>query len=253
MKRKAMIIIAIVIAVFLCTGIVLAKTMKPDLAYKDLSDEDIVLKTKIAEISDTKVDFRHNKQEEVQGKKYDISFSEFNSNESAVRQVVYKNDLNDEFKYNIKTGKLYEFDIDSIVVEKTEDSIDIDTAHKIALEYLPKNCNIDEYTQRAYKETESGYFFWYERYIGKYSTMDSFSIVVGFDGLVVSYKDATEDIDWKKIDIDEKHINAKIKEYADKHGISQIQGDYVCLYKEKVCVWCSFGDEYEDITCIALE
>ena len=253
MKKKIFIIVVILIVMCLCTCAVVAKTTNLNFYQKDLTEQDIELKTKIAEISDTKADFRHNKQERIQNKTHDISFEKFNSTNSAVRLAIYTNAAGDEFEYDLKTGKLVQVEMDSNVVVKTDDSIDIDTAHKIALEYFPDDCDINDYKQLAYDEREKGYFFWYARYIGEYWTMDSFSMMVGYDGSIVSYKDTTDDINWKKLDIDEKYINAKIQEYAKKKGITQIKGDYVCIYKGKVCIYCTYGNEYESITNIPLE
>ena len=241
MKKKIFIIISILIVICLCAGVVVAKTINLNFSQKDLTEQDKELKTKIAEISDTKVDFRHNKQEILDNKTYNLSFKEFNSENSAIREVIYTNDVGDEFKYSVKTGVLTEADINSNVVEKASDSIDIDTAHRITLEHFPKNCDIKEYTQIAYKEMEKGYFFWYRRYIGKYKTMDVFSMTVGYDGRIVTLHDTTKDIDWKNLDIDEDYIDSKIQEYASENGITEITGDYISTHQGKVCVWCSYG------------
>lgn len=241
MKKRTMLIISILLIMCLCTGAVVAKTIYPNISKKDLTEEDVALKTKIAEISDTKVDFRHNKQEILDNKTYNLSFKEFNSENSAIREVIYTNDVGDEFKYSVKTGVLTEADINSNVVEKASDSIDIDTAHRITIEHFPKNCDIKEYTQIAYKEMEKGYFFWYRRYIGKYKTMDVFSMTVGYDGRIVTLHDTTKDIDWKNLDIDEDYIDSKIQEYASENGITEITGDYISTHQGKVCVWCSYG------------
>lgn len=241
MKKRTIVIISILLSICLCTGVVCAKVIKFNGSFADLSEEDKELKTKIAEISDTKVDFRHNKQETFENETYDVSFKEFNSENSEIREIIYANDLGDEFKYDIKTGKLCEARIISKVVEKNDNSIDVETAHKIALEYFPKNIDVSQYTQIASKEMEKGYFFWYRRYIGKYETMDGFSVTVGYDGAIVTYHDTTDCIDWKKLDIDEDYIDSKIQEYASENGITEITGDYISTHQGKVCVWCSYG------------
>lgn len=253
MKKRTIVIISILLAVCLCTGVVCAKVIKFNNSFANLSEEDKELKTKIAEISDTKVDFRHNKQETFENQTYDISFKEFNSEESAVREIIYTNDLGDEFKYDIKTGKLCEARIISKVVEKNDNSIDVETAYKIAAGYFPKNIDVSQYTQIASKEMEKGYFFWYRRYIGKYETIDGFSMTVGYDGTIVTYHDATYCIDWDKLDIDEEYIDSKIQEYASQNGITEITGEYVSLYHGKLCVECKYGDKYTSFTTIPLE
>lgn len=247
MKKRTIVIISILLSICLCTGAVCVKVIKFNDSFADLSEEDKELKTKIAEISDTKVDFRHNKQEILDNKTYNLSFKEFNSENSAIREVIYTNDVGDEFKYSVKTGVLTEADINSNVVEKASDSIDIDTAHRITLEHFPKNCDIKEYTQIAYKEMEKGYFFWYRRYIGKYKTMDVFSMTVGYDGAIVTYHDTTDCIDWKKLDINEKYVDTQIQKYATSKGIADIKGDYIYINQGKVCVACIVGEYAIDI------
>ena len=253
MKKRTRLIILFLLIACLCTGAVVAKTIYPNISQKDLTQEDIVLKTKISEISDTKVDFRHNKQEILENKTYNLSFKEFNSKNSAIRQVVYTNDVGDEFKYSIETGVLTEANIDSNIVEKTSGSIDIDTAHKIMLEHFPENCAVEDYKQLSYVEREKGYFFWYKRYIGKYETMDGFSMTIGFDGAIITLHDTTNDIDWEELDIDEEYIDAKIQKYASENGITEITGDYVYLYQGKLCIECEYGDKYTSFTAIPLE
>lgn len=253
MKKKIFIIISILIVMCLCAGVVVAKTINLNFSQKDLTEQDKELKTKIAEISDTRVDFRHNKQETFENQTYDISFKKFNSENSEIREIIYANDFGDEFKYEVETGKLCEARIISKVVEKNENSIDIETAHKIAVERFPKKSDISQYTQIASKEMEKGYFFWYKRYIGKYETVDGFSMTVGYDGAIVTYHDTTDSIDWDKLDIDEKYIDTKIQEFATQKGITKIKGDYVCMYQGKVCILCSYGDEYTSVTYVSLE
>ena len=253
MKRRMVIFIAVFIAICLCTGVVVAKTIYLDFSQQDLTEQDIELKTQIAKISDTKVDFRHYKQETFENKKYDISFKEFNSEDSAVRKVVYTNDLGDEFKYDIETGNLVEADIDSNIVVKTADSIDIDTAHKIMLEHLPKDCDINKYTCSTYKEKDNGYRFSYTRYIGKYFTSESFNMTIAYNGAIIDFWDSTNSINWKNLEIDEEYIDTKIQEYARQNGITKIKGYDVCMYQGKVCVWCSYGDEYTSVTAVSLE
>lgn len=253
MKRKVALIIAIVVAVGVCVGTVFAEQLiNPSISLEGLSTEDKALKTKIAKYSDTKVDFRHNKQEIVQGKAYDISFLELND-ETDPSKVIYGNNSGDEFEYDIETGKLYYATIDSNVVEKTDDSIDIEAAHKIALSFFPEDCDIKEYDDYSSREGNNGYYFCYTRYIGQYMTTDSFSITIGFDGSVVNVRDSTDEFDGKNIDFDEEFVNSKIQEFAKEKGIAQIQGDVILVSEGKTRVSCSFGEDYHNIIEIPLE
>lgn len=251
MNKKIIAIIIGVIVVSICAtaGIVYANNgiiLKEKLA--NLSEEDKAVKTKIAKYSDTKIDFRNNMQEEISGEKHDIHFVEVN--EYDTEAVVYKNDLGDEFEYNIETGKLCEAVITSNIVEKTDDSIDIDTAYKIAMNLLPEDVNIDEYTEYAHYETNKGYYFRYIRYFGKYSSTDSFSAIIGFDGSIVSLNDHTHEFKGKNIDFDEKYITAKIDEFAKENNATNIRYDNATVVVEqgKLCVDISYDVEYADGT-----
>lgn len=249
MNKKIIAVIIGVIIVSICAtvGIVYANNIRiSEEQIENLTEEDKVVKTEIAKYSDTKMDFRKNMQEEISGKKHDIHFVEVN--EYNTKKVVYKNDLEDEFEYNIETGKLCEAVIYSNVVKKTDDSINIDEAHKIAMKLLPKDVNLNEYTQYAYRETNKGYFFWYIRYFGKYRSTDSFSATIGFDGSVVSLSDSTHIFNGKNIDFDEKYITAKIDEFAKENGAVNVKYDYatVLIDHGKICVDISYDIEQED-------
>ena len=118
------------------------------------------------------------------------------------------------------------------------------------MELLPDEVDLDEYTQYAYRETNKGYFFWYIRYFGKYSSTDSFSATIGFDGSIVSLSDSTHIFNGKDIDFDENYITAKIDEFVKEEGAVNIRYDYstVLLSRGKVCVDISYDIEYDDGT-----
>ena len=242
MNRKFALIIALLLVVCVCAGVVFADHLIVDESFKNLSVEDQAVKTEIAKYSDTKIDFRKNMQKKILDETYDVSFVKVNEYNSD--KVVYTNDLGDEFEFDVKTGKLCEAVISSNRVSKNEDSIDIDTAHKIALELLPKDINIDEYTQYAYRETNKGYFFWYQRYIGKYRTTDSFSATIGFDGSVIDLSDSTHEFSNKNMNFDEEYVTLKIDEFAKENGADSVDFDHatVLMSNGKVCV--SVGYEY---------
>ena len=215
------------------------KTAVKENELQPLTDDDKKVKAKIAEYSDTVVDFRQKKQENIQGKNYDISFVKFNSNEDP-NKIIYENSLGDSFEYDIETGKLCNITLESNVVEKTVDSIDIDAAHKIALEYFPKDCNINEYTNDMSRECDDGYIFYYTRYVGKYMTTDAFRIVIGFDGSIVDINDATDVFEGKNINFDESYVDEKIAEYTQGKDDLEL-GMVVILQNEgKICADCSF-------------
>lgn len=243
MNRKFALIIALLLAICVCASVVFADHLIVDnKSFENLSAEDKAVKTEISKYSDTKIDFKKNMQKKIQDETYDISFIKVNEYNSD--KVIYENDLGDEFEFDVKTGKLCEAVINSNRVSKSEDSIDIDTAHKIALELLPKDVNIDEYVQYAYRQTSKGYFFWYIRYIGKYRTTDSFSATIGFDGSVIDLSDSTHEFSDKNMNFDEEYVTLKIDEFVKENGADSVDFDHatVLMSDGKVCV--SVGYEY---------
>lgn len=241
MKKKFAFIIALSLSVIVCIGVVFAANVADNGSLKEilqpLTEEDKALQAEIAKYSDTKVDFRYNKQEKVQDKIFDISFSEFNSF-SKPRRAIYKNDLDDEFEYDIATGKLIHMTLNSNITKKTNDSIDIDSAQKLALTFFPKVRNIDDYERYICVETSSGYAFWYRKNIGKYAIDDEFRIEIGFDGAVIYISDLTEVFAGKSLDFDEKFLDSKIEAFAKENDAVNIDYEHatITLRDGKLCL-----------------
>ena len=253
MKRKLAYILALCIITSVCIGMVFATNdayNTPTIVESELTVEDKALQTQIAMYSDTKVDFRYNKQEKLLDETYEIYFSKFNS-EYNPTQLTYTNDSGDEFNYKIETGKLVNVVFNSNIVKKTDDSIDINTAHKLALKYFPKDLEINQYTKNIYEEDEDGYVFWYTRYIGKYQTTDAFRIKMSFEGKPIYITYATKLTDAinlstnKKVSFDEEFITSKIKNFEKENNIENADYDnaivltkdgkfYVSIYYETV-------------------
>lgn len=205
---------------------------------KPLTEEDKFLKAEIAKHGSTTVDFRHGKQVTIQGKKYDIAFEKFNTKINPSK-IVYTSDKGDSFEYDIKTGELCNVTIKSNIVEKTNESIDMATAHKIALEYFPNDCDINEYTNTKLIESKDGYAIWYTKYIGQYMTTDAFCVKVGFDGSLVYINDATNVFDGKTIDFNEDFVTAKIQDFLNQKEGLEISNAVILVEDDVVCVDCS--------------
>lgn len=228
--KKTLSIILTLFLLFALTGCngTAADNSSPKEILQPLTEEDKALQAEIAKHSNTKVDFRYNRQEKLGDVTYNMSFLEI---KSIGNGVIYTNELGDEFKYDIDTGEIVNVVLDSNVVTKTESSIDIDTAHKIALEYFPKDKDINEYKQSIYKEDEDGYVIWYTRYIGKYQTTDAFRIKLSFEGKPIYITYATKLTNAiklstnKKLNFDEEFITSKIKNYEEGKGITNVDYD----------------------------
>ncbi len=193
-----------------------------------LSDEDRAVNEEIAKYVETEVVFRANKQEVVNGKTFNLKFSKVK--DYIPDGVIYSNDLGDTFEYDIKTGKLREAIMDSLITEKTVESIDKDTALKCAAEYAATKCDINNYTLTLDREDEEGYSFVYVRYIAGYRSTDRLSLSVGFDGKITHVGDTTDVFLGKNINYDKAFIDSKIKEHADE---SKVDWNSVKIYVEK--------------------
>ena len=187
-------------------------------ATETLSAEDKKVQNEIAKYSSANVDFRNKKHESLNGKDFDLTFSEIESVDN-INRVIYKNNSDDEFAYNIGNGKLRYAVINSAVTTKTEKSVDKQTAQQIATEYVSAKLNIADYKIDNYKETDDGHYFCFVRYIGGYPSTDKYSIQIGFDGSVVYISDFTDTFDGKKIDYDKAFIDEKIKANTDESKV----------------------------------
>lgn len=209
----------------------------------NLTVEDKVVKAEIEKYSDTTIDFRNNKQEKIGEKTYNLSFEKVDSM-SNFENITYKNELDDEFRYDIDTGKLYYANIESVITEKNDNSIDIKSAQKVAYEYASSNCNISQYVLDLSKETVNGYHFSYSRYIGNYQTTDTFEITVSFGGeisYIINNTNVFNGIDISNIEIDENWINTKINETLAAYNNSVLQTDTIRIDVENQVVILRFS------------
>lgn len=196
-----------------------------------ISAEDKAVKSEISKYVETKVDFRLNRQEMINQKTFNLTFSEIENDE----KVVYKNELEDVFKYDAKSGKLREVIINSVVTQKTNESIDENAAQKITIEYAKTKYETDAYKLYSCKETTKGYNYIYTRYIGGYPSSDKFSIKVGYDGNIVYVSDFTDTFDSKELNYSKEFIDSKIKAYSDETKVDW-NSITICLYEGKVAV-----------------
>ena len=200
-----------------------------------ISAEDKAVKSEISKYVDTKVDFRLNRQEMINKKTFNLTFSEIENAIENDEKVVYKNELEDIFKYDAKSGKLREAIINSVVTQKTNESIDENAAQKIAIEYAKTKYETDAYKLYSCKETTKGHNYIYTRYIGGYPSSDKFSIKVGYDGNIVYVNDFTDTFDGKELNYSKEFIDSKIKEHSDEAKVDW-ESVKICIEEEKVSV-----------------
>lgn len=200
-----------------------------------ISAEDKAVKSEISKYVDTKVDFRLNRQEKINQKTFNLTFSEIENIIENDEKVVYKNELEDIFKYDAKSGKLREAIINSVVTQKTNESINENAAQKIAIEYAKTKYETDAYKLYSRKETTKGHNYIYTRYIGGYPSSDKFSIKVGYDGNIVYVSDFTDTFDSKELNYSKEFIDSKIKEYSDETKVDW-NSITICIHEGKVAV-----------------
>lgn len=211
-----------------------------------ISAEDKAVKSEISKYVDTKVDFRLNRQEMINQKTFNLTFSEIENIIENNEKVVYKNELEDVFKYDAKSGKLREAIINSVVTQKTNESIDENAAQKITIEYAKTKYETDAYKLYSCKETTKGYNYIYTRYICGYPSSDKFSIKVGYDGNIVYVSDFTDTFDSKELNYSKEFIDSKIKEYSDETKVDW-NSITICIHEGKVAAqytepeWCAIA------------
>lgn len=221
----------------------------------ELSAEDKAVKAEIAKYIDTKVDFRYNRQEVIAGKTFNIAFSKVDS-ASNYQRVIYVNEFGDEFVYNTYDGKLRYAVMESVAIEKTTKSIDVEKAKNIAEKYVVTICDLSAYVLDQQKEIDTGYYFCYTRYIGGYPSTDRFSIQIGYDGAIIYLSDFTDTFIGKDINYDKTFIDDKINKALSGIENAKISHATIVMNNEKVCV--SFGYSIADepsgvVTTIPLE
>ncbi len=215
-----------------------------DKSYKVVTDvltiEDKAVKTEISKHSNTKVDFRYNKQEIIQDKKFNMTFSELDETFDN-KKIKYTNAENDTFVYELDSGKLFYARIRNAIVSKTGKSIGIEKAKKIATDYILEKCNLDGYTLYLCEETEEGYMFAYSKYYGGYKTDDSFGVGVGFNGSIFYIRDNTDLFDGVDLSVDADWIEQKISEtllkYEETTAEVDYENTYITLENEKPCLF----------------
>ena len=200
----------------------------------NLSADDISLKKSISAVSDTKVDFRVNKQVELLGNTYQPTFSKLGDYDSNTQgSIIYKDNANNEFRFELATGRMVAFYLPSeTIFEKSDSSITAYQAEKIAKDYYGNNYN--GYTFSECKEESGGYTFYYNRYYLGYKTDDSVIIRVGFNGKINRLITSTNSYDNINIKISENKVAAEKQKIIEKYKNAEIQECRLKNYKNKV-------------------
>ncbi len=194
-----------------------------------LSPQDESVKTEIAKYSDTTIDFRFNKQEKIEERNYNLTFSKIGciTSDDMTSNVTYKSDTGDEVSYDLETGNITMAYFHSLETEKTKDSIDLFKAEDIAYEFASKNCDIEKYVLEEKEERDNGYMISYFKQICGYRTNDRVRVLVGFDGSIVWTTIRLYAIDEQDVSVDENWFKTQIKKTEEDNPNIVIEDTWI--------------------------
>ncbi len=198
MKKTLVIIFSIILCIAIAgaavalggEGGIIKKEEQKTEETETLSAEDKALKAEIAKISDTKVDFRANKNQKFIDKEYKLKYAGLGARiggtlleNTESSRITYALDNENYFVYDVNSGNLVTASIKSNAMNKTDGSITESQAENVAKKYLTGNFNAEEYTlDSIYCNEQFGYFIYYSKHICGYKTSDGITFRVDFDG-----------------------------------------------------------------------
>ena len=187
-----------------------------------LTAEDKALKAEIAKISDTKVDFRVKRQETIGNKTYNMSYKELSKN-AIMYSLPLDNGNEAEFTYYLKSGKLFQVIAPTDGYRKTEQSITLDEARKIAVNIAKQYCDTTVYQITTEEERMQFYEFIFSKKISGYNTADGIRLNLDFNGDIYILQVCTDIFKDENFVIDEATLVSKLEteintEFPDKEG-----------------------------------
>lgn len=180
-----------------------------------LSAEDKALKAEIAKISDTKVDFRVNKQDKIGGKTYNMTYKELGD-----AAILYTSTLDNgkeaKFTYNLKSGKLRQVVALTDGYTKTENSITLEQARKIAVNIAEQYCDISVYPLVEEKENMQFYQFIFSKKIGGYIAAEGIVVDLDFNGDIYILQVCLDVFENEDFIIDENKLLVALEDKLNK-------------------------------------
>ncbi|MBQ8204074.1 MAG: hypothetical protein IJZ75_07335 [Clostridia bacterium] len=179
-----------------------------------LSAEDKALKAEIAKISDTKIDFRAQRQDKIGAKTYTSTYKELV--DGKYPRIIYESKLengkNAIFEYSVNSGNLT-MAFTPTRVSKTENSITLEEAQKIATNIAKQYCDTSVYKLSKAKESYMFYEFAFARYISGYETAEGVYINIDFNGDLYLLTIGTNIFEDKDFTVDEAKLTAALEKY----------------------------------------
>ncbi len=174
-----------------------------------LSEQDKTVKEEIAKFVTTDVDFRYETQEIIADKQIDVKFSKVTDLDDIGKMITYISDDGDKIMYNCNTGKLF---LARLKYEKTTGNISIDTAQKIADDFVYGIYDANDFDFKEKFEYDSNsYLFVYQKLISGYESDATYEIKIDKSGNVIYLRDAVDYLKGIETQIDVQ----KIEEYKE--------------------------------------
>ena len=197
------------------------ETEKP-VEAEALTAEDKALKAEIAKINDTKIDFRVKRQETIGNKTYNMSYKELSKN-AIMYSLPLDNGNEAEFTYYLKSGKLFQVIAPTDGYRKTEQSITLDEARKIAVNIAKQYCDTTVYQITTEEERMQFYEFIFSKKISGYNTADGIRLNLDFNGDIYILQVCTDIFKDENFVIDEATLVSKLEneintEFPDREG-----------------------------------
>ena len=187
-----------------------------------LSAEDKALKAEIAKVNDTKIDFRTKKQDKIGNKTYDMTYKELGNN-AIMYSLTLDNGKEAEFTYHLKSGKLLQVIAPTGGLTKTEQSITLEEARKIAVNIAKQYCDFSVYQITEEEERFLSYHFVFSKKILGYNTADGIQLDLNFNGDIYILQVCTDIFKNENFVIDEATIVSELEnkintEFPDREG-----------------------------------
>ncbi len=182
-----------------------------------LSAEDKALKAEIAKISDTKIDFRTQRQDKIGAKTYNATYKELV--DGKYPRIIYESKLENGktavFEYSVNSGNLT-MAFTPTRVSKTENSITFEEAQKIATNIAKQYCDTSIYKLSKANELYMFYEFAFTKYISGYETSEGVYVNIDFNGDLYLLTIGTNIFKDKDFTVDETKMTAALEKYLNE-------------------------------------
>lgn len=191
-----------------------------------LSEQDKTVKEEIAKFVTTDVDFRYEKQETIDNKQINLTFSELEVIDNIGTMITYTNDNGDEAMYYSKNGKLF---LARLNYEIVNENLDVDTAQQKADDFVFNLYKNEDLTLISRKEYNNYYSFTYSKFFSGYRSDASYSIEIDKNGNIIYLRDAVDFFDGVEVNVDPakiEQLKAKALERYASEG-AEIKSTYI--------------------------